>query len=212
MQRAILIIIIALLSNPISLAVASKGQEIIRYCAKPDLNYQQEIRFGPAIEVALLQGPFMLLERDSDFQLTKQMITQELLNVGIDPDCVEYLMSKSNIEAYDSGELVARVYFAFDQSILTKESKYVLDTIVKKLGDNGQKLILEGHTDNIGTREYNFALGMRRAGRVDEYLVSKQMPKDSMEIVSKGETLAIKTNATAAGRKANRRVDIVAGE
>ena len=212
MQRAMLCTIMTLLCSPISLAVAAEGQEIIRYCAKPDLNEQQDIRFGPAKEVLLVQGPFMQLERGSDYQLTEQMIIQELLKAGIDPDCAEYLMSKSNIESYNSGELVARVYFAFDKSMLTQESKYVLDTIVKKMGASEQDLILEGHTDNVGSHEYNFALGMRRADSVNDYLIAKQMKKESLATVSKGEVIPIKTNSTAEGRKANRRVDIVAGK
>ncbi|MDA0148806.1 OmpA family protein [Vibrio sp. LaRot3] len=212
MHRAILTTLIAILSSPVSNAVAGEGQEILRYCAKPDLNYQQDLQFGQATEVMLNQGPFVLLQRESDFVVTEQMIRQELLNAGIDPDCAEYLMSKSNTVAYETGELVARVYFAFDKSQLTKESKYVLDTMVEKLGQSKQALTLEGHTDHVGTHEYNFALGLRRANSVNGYLVSKQMPKDSLAVVSKGETIPIQTNATAEGRKANRRVDIVASD
>lgn len=212
MHRVLPTLLIALMSMPFSFAWANESQEIIRYCAKPDLNYQQDIVFGQATQVNMQQGPFMQLQKESDYQLTEQMITQELLKAGIDPDCAEYLMSKSNIESYRSGDLVARVYFAFDKSRLTHESKYVLDTVVKKLGTSGQVLTLEGHTDNIGSHEYNFALGMRRAESVNGYLVAKQMQKESLATVSKGEVIPIKTNATAEGRKANRRVDIVAGQ
>ncbi|EGU48906.1 outer membrane protein [Vibrio ichthyoenteri ATCC 700023] len=212
MHRVLPTLLIALMSMPFSSVWANESQEIIRYCAKPDLNYQQDIVFGPATQVNMLQGAFMLLQKESDYQLTKQMIHQELLKAGIDPDCAEYLMSKSNTINYQTGELVARVYFAFDKSNLTKESQYVLDTMVEKLGTQGQNLVLEGHTDHIGSHAYNFALGLRRAGSVDNYLVAKQMPKDALQVVSKGETIPIKTNTTAEGRKANRRVDIVAGE
>ncbi|GAK83918.1 outer membrane protein A precursor [Vibrio ponticus] len=210
MRRSQLTVALALLSGAFSSAWASDSQEIIRYCAKPDLNYQQDIVFGTATEVDMLQGPFLLLQRDSSYQLTEQMITQELLKAGIDPDCAEYLMSKSNTVNYQAGELVARVYFAFDKSSLTKESQYVLDTMVEKLGTQGHRLLLEGHTDHVGSQSYNFALGLRRADSVNDYLVAKQMPADSLTTVSKGEMVPIQTNATAQGRKANRRVDIVA--
>ncbi|NLS13071.1 OmpA family protein [Vibrio sp. SM6] len=195
--------------QPITSLMAQDATEIIRYCAKPGLNEQQSVRFGAPQAVALNQGGFMLLEKESDYEITEALIERALIEAGIDPDCAEYLLTKSQITHYDAGELVARVYFAFDRAELTQESQYVLDTLVSKMRGQEQFLLLEGHTDNVGTAVYNFDLGWRRATSVNDYLVQQALAPNRLEAVSKGENEPIATNQTAKGRQANRRVDVV---
>ena len=105
--------------------------------------------------------------------------------------------------------MVARVYFEFDKYRLTPESIYVLDELSKKITRNNPNLFVEGHTDSIGTKEYNFSLGLRRATSVENYLVQKGADKESLEGVSKGELVPIASNDTSQGRQQNRRVDMV---
>ena len=66
------------------------------------------------------------------------------------------------------------VYFDFDRSSLRPEALRLLDDAVTKLQANpGKNIVIEGHTCNIGTAEYNLALGERRARSVLDYLTSR---------------------------------------
>jgi outer membrane protein OmpA-like peptidoglycan-associated protein len=70
------------------------------------------------------------------------------------------------------------------------------------------KVVLEGHTDNIGTPAYNMALSMGRASASRKYLMARfGLPESLLQIGGKGATNPIATNKTAEGRSRNRRVN-----
>ena len=68
---------------------------------------------------------------------------------------------------------------------------------------------LEGHADQRGTREYNLALGERRANSVRAYLVAQGVPSSQMEVISYGEEKPYSTGSTEMSWSYNRRVEIV---
>lgn len=77
----------------------------------------------------------------------------------------------------------------------------------------GLKIQLEGHTDSVGTDDYNLKLSQQRADSVRGYLVSQGVPADTMSSIGLGKSDPVATNDTAAGRQQNRRVDmVVSGE
>ncbi|MEL6432924.1 MAG: peptidoglycan-associated lipoprotein Pal [Pseudomonadota bacterium] len=81
-----------------------------------------------------------------------------------------------------------RVLFEVDQSTLTPDSQFVLNGQADWLNSNPEyTAILEGHADEQGTREYNLALGARRANAVLEHLVSKGVSADRMRVISYGK-------------------------
>ena len=69
-------------------------------------------------------------------------------------------------------------------------------------------LTIAGHTDNVGTAQYNEKLSERRALAVASYLESRQVNAARLSTVGKGESFPIESNSTEAGRRANRRVEI----
>lgn len=69
-------------------------------------------------------------------------------------------------------------------------------------------LTVAGHTDNVGTAQYNQQLSERRALSVAQYLESRHVNPVRLSTVGKGESIPIESNATEAGRQANRRVEI----
>ena len=71
------------------------------------------------------------------------------------------------------------------------------------------KLEIEGHTDSVGSDAYNQALSERRAESVRAYLVSQRISPQNITTVGFGESRPVATNATAAGRQQNRRVELV---
>lgn len=85
--------------------------------------------------------------------------------------------------------LMTRIYyFAFDRSVLSPEDLASLEMHARFLSDNPDRsIVIEGHADERGTREYNLALGERRADSVRSFLVSAGVSARQIEIVSYGE-------------------------
>ena len=80
------------------------------------------------------------------------------------------------------------MHFDFDRYTLRPEATRVLDEAVAALREDADlRIEIEGHTCNIGTAEYNLALGDRRANAVREYLVSRGVSADRLRTVSYGE-------------------------
>ena len=114
--------------------------------------------------------------------------------------------------AYFQQTIGDRVLFAVDQSTLTPEAIAVLDGQAQWLFDNPEfTTIIEGHADEQGTREYNVALGARRANAVQEYLVSRGVAPNRLRTVSYGKERPIEICSTEVCYAQNRRaVTVVA--
>jgi peptidoglycan-associated lipoprotein len=81
-----------------------------------------------------------------------------------------------------------RVFFETDSSELTEQSRATLDKQAQWLNQYGNyAFTIEGHADERGTREYNIALGARRAQTVREYLVSRGVAAQRMHTISYGK-------------------------
>ena len=82
----------------------------------------------------------------------------------------------------------AKIYFNYDQYLITDMAQNTLDMQVAWMDENPDKYILvEGHCDERGTREYNLALGERRANAVIEYLSSMGIADGRLNVVSYGK-------------------------
>jgi len=105
----------------------------------------------------------------------------------------------------------AILYFPFlsaDPMIKGNADRY-LDKVANWMKQNPEKkLNLIGHTDNVGSKQSNLALGIKRVMVIRELLINKGSPMRQIEIMSKGESQPIKSNKTEAGRFKNRRVEI----
>jgi peptidoglycan-associated lipoprotein len=101
-------------------------------------------------------------------------------------------------------------YFAFDSSELSAEDRDALVYHAEELKANpSSRVRLEGHADERGTREYNLALGERRAQAVERYLQVQGVSAAQMETISYGEERPAQTGTTEAAFSANRRVELV---
>jgi len=81
-----------------------------------------------------------------------------------------------------------RVFFETDSSELTEQARATLDKQAQWLSNyNRYAFTIEGHADERGTREYNIALGARRAQTVREYLVSRGIAAQRMRTISYGK-------------------------
>src|SRR5260221_7339224 len=98
------------------------------------------------------------------------------------------------------------VHFDFDRYSLRPEATRALDEAIQALQDSpGLRITIESHTCNIGTAEYNLALGERRANAVREYLTSRGVGASRLQTVSYGEERPKFDNAREETRRLNRR-------
>lgn len=108
----------------------------------------------------------------------------------------------------DPATLESVVYFGFDLSSLTSTSRAVLDAQAAYLRNSGVSVRLEGHADERGSREYNMALGERRAQAVADYLAIQGVPRSNMEVISYGEERPAALQSNESAYALNRRVEI----
>jgi outer membrane protein OmpA-like peptidoglycan-associated protein len=101
------------------------------------------------------------------------------------------------------------ILFDFDRFELKSQYYAVLDEIALKLSQNPDtKIEIQGHTDNVGTAEYNQLLSEKRARTVKNYLVHKGVGKDRLFPVGFGYAINQASNRTESGRALNRRVEM----
>ena len=99
-------------------------------------------------------------------------------------------------------------YFEYDSSTLTPAAAASLDAHIALLGTNDRSVRLEGHTDERGTRDYNMALGERRANAVRDYMAASGIASYRVETVSYGEEQPVAYGTDESNWSQNRRVEL----
>lgn len=101
------------------------------------------------------------------------------------------------------------LHFDFDKATIRPDARPVLDEAVRTLKDEpGVIVIAEGHTDSVGSEQYNQRLSVRRAQAVKDYLVRNGIDASRIRVEGFGESQPVASNATAEGRAQNRRVEL----
>lgn len=100
-------------------------------------------------------------------------------------------------------------YFDFDKSELRVDVRAALDEHAAYLRNKNGIIRLEGHGDERGTREYNLALGERRARAIANYLAIQGVPNSQIETISYGEEKPAAMGHSEAAWSKNRRVELV---
>tara|TARA_Y100001949_G_scaffold175088_1_gene184078 strand:- start:729 stop:1214 length:486 start_codon:yes stop_codon:yes gene_type:complete len=137
-------------------------------------------------------------------------VTEETMYSGDVKTVQASSVNNENI-SYDSKAMFANatVYFDFDKTNLTSKSLQTLKSVANALNDNPDlDVVLAGHADERGTREYNLALGQRRAEAVSDYLVLNGIKKDRITVKSFGEERPISLGQDEESYSKNRRVEI----
>ena len=102
-------------------------------------------------------------------------------------------------------------YFDFDVAEFKPADRETLPFHARDLAANSSKRVrLEGHADERGTREYNLALGERRANGILNYLIVNGASRSQIEVVSYGEERPAQAGQTESAYSRNRRVEVVA--
>jgi OOP family OmpA-OmpF porin len=100
------------------------------------------------------------------------------------------------------------VLFDFNKTNIKPEFAAQLDDLAASLSGGFGSMVIEGHTDSIGSDSYNQGLSQRRADSVASYLAGKGLDRGSMMTVGMGESNPVKPNDTEENRYQNRRVEI----
>ena len=101
------------------------------------------------------------------------------------------------------------VNFDFDRAEIRDDAASILDEAARILGENTDvNVSVEGHTDSVGTEEYNQSLSERRAAAVQDYLAGAGVGADRLSTKGMGESDPVASNDTGDGRAQNRRVEL----
>ncbi|MBI5554708.1 MAG: OmpA family protein [Elusimicrobia bacterium] len=162
---------------------------------------------------------------EGDYKVVFKVKNKSNLSVQTDPqtltltvpqiDIAKEVLSAAPVELREEERglvmnITSAVLFDFNKSKLKEEALQVMPDVVKLLNmypDN--KILIEGHTDSIGSESYNLKLSTRRATSVYNYFVEQGVEPERMEKIGYGETQPIASNRTNAGRALNRRVEII---
>ena len=110
----------------------------------------------------------------------------------------------------EEGLLAQRVvYFDFDSSVIHDDSMSMLRAHGEYLSGNGTNITVEGHADERGTREYNLALGERRADAVRRVLLANGVAANQIKVVSYGEERPAALGHNEDAWASNRRSELV---
>ena len=127
---------------------------------------------------------------------TKKVSTQLQGDVYTGNDTVEYLASG----------VKDRVFFATNESVLTTAARETLRKQAAWLRKNSKvTVVLEGHADERGTREYNLALGERRANAAKDYLLTYGISSDRISVLSYGKERPVDSGSNPLAWSKNRR-------
>jgi peptidoglycan-associated lipoprotein len=164
------------------------------------MKYQSKLFLGVALAGALLTG-CASNDTDSSGQTSD-------MNTYTEPT----QSMESDVSAYEAQEpevvLENIFYFEFDQATLTAEARRNLDAQIARLQKTTGPIRLEGHADERGTREYNMALGERRANSVADYMAINGIARYRIETVSYGEERPIAFGQSESAYSKNRRVEL----
>ena len=117
---------------------------------------------------------------------------------------------QANLQAYLQNEIGDRVYFETDKHNISSASAFTLESQANWLKSTpGFQLLIEGHCDERGTREYNLALGERRGNAVKEFLASLGVDPGRLTVISYGKERPAAEGSTSEAWSENRRAVLV---
>ena len=186
---------------------------------KQEYTKHDKIKKGAVIGAAGgAAGAILIGERELDEILAGAAIGAGVgAGIGAYMDYQEEKLARipgTTVERVAEGTLLVRfdsdVLFDVDSAIVKPDARVTLDEAVDVFLEYKKTAILaQGHTDSTGSEEHNQNLSERRAKAVVNHLVGRGVDADRIEAIGYGEGYPVADNGTAAGRAANRRVDLL---
>ncbi|WP_201607323.1 peptidoglycan-associated lipoprotein Pal [Psychrobacter immobilis] len=168
------------------------------------------ISFSKIAVLAVLSSAVALTTGCATKRSTSEVVVAPL---GIPGGQVGYngavIVDNSNAVITGAENIQAVVYFAFDSSEITAQSASVLNQHVSLLNSNpAAGVVIAGHTDERGSREYNMALGERRAQAARNYLAAQGVAANNIRVISYGEERPAAAGNTEDAYAQNRRAEL----
>ena len=117
--------------------------------------------------------------------------------------------TSDSLSDVDIGEPYVKIYFDYDQDTLREDALSDLLKVSKLMKDNPKyALLVEGHADERGTREYNLALSERRAKAVEDFLSASGVSSFNIEVVGYGEEKPVDNGSNESAWSQNRRAEL----
>lgn len=191
----------------------TKTQEQLAYIAQRKAEKAIAIAEGTAADKQLQQltkdrEKYLLSERQMEINKAKR----EAEAAQMRSRQMEAELAELQAKQTERGVVLTlgNVLFATDKAVLLPGAMQTMDKLAEFLQKNpDRKVMIEGHTDNVGSDQYNVFLSQRRADAVKKALMDRGIPADRIVTKGYGKTYPVAGNNTAAGRQQNRRVEVV---
>jgi outer membrane protein OmpA-like peptidoglycan-associated protein len=145
---------------------------------------------------------------DEKFSLLARMVNDSLDMVNPFASCdINARINTENVKEIEDKTLI---YFPFNSTnkLNSTEVENYLNDVASRVIASGEKVVLSGHTDNVGEDGGNIKLGQRRADIVKTYLISKGVPEANITATSEGKVRPVAENESEDGRSKNRRTEL----
>ncbi len=162
--------------------------------------------------VILFTGCYSAQKNTPEQQAERERIAKEKLVLGAvcPPRADEEAWRKQTVDQMRSSRNIPSVDFEFDSIILEHSSYETLEKVAQiMVANRNLKLVVEGHTDFVGSFEYNDWLSSARANAIKSFLVSRGVNSESIKTYGYGKRRPITSDDSPAGRACNRRVEFV---
>lgn len=161
-------------------ACAKPAIEVPKTQQEPVLNGKEEATLKETLESKKKAYEKSYLE---ELQGLKKLSPED-----ISPDMIAKAQHSDSDVVTENGVLAKMIHFDFDSYELNAEAKQVLEEVAKYLNEyKTLRIVIEGHCDERGTREYNLVLGMKRAEVAKKYLSDLGIDEKRLDIVSFGK-------------------------
>lgn len=177
----------------------------------------KKVLFGLGMMIILLTGCTSSNENLKEMQVIESEPQYVLEDIAEEKKPLEDIIvfnEKGVVIRKENGNLILsmpeEILFDFDSYSVKNGVKDSLDGLAKALKEHREiKLKIDGHTDFIGTDQYNFNLSLKRANSIKTYLISKGVMGNNISIEGYGKQNPIASNKTESGRAKNRRVEFI---
>jgi peptidoglycan-associated lipoprotein len=140
----------------------------------------------------------------------EEVVSQQATTVDLTSDSDTSSEAASDpMSDVDIGEPYVKIYFDYDQDTLREDALSDLLKVSRLMKDNPKyTLLVEGHADERGTREYNLALSERRAKAVEDFLSASGVSSFNVEVVGYGEEKPVDNGSNESAWSQNRRAEL----
>ncbi|MNK12037.1 Peptidoglycan-binding protein ArfA [compost metagenome] len=154
------------------------------------------------------------LAREKDAAVRRERELQQKQALIDKANKVRSQFNPNEAEVYTQGNKVMirlkGMEFASNQSRITPRGEKLLQKVESAVNEfQDSKVIVEGHTDTVGSRQANMVVSEKRAKAVEKYLVTNGVDADRIEAVGMGYQNPVSDNKTPQGRAQNRRIDVI---